>query len=184
MAEQDTTDYTVTRAAPPRVAGRPVKPGDTLALTESAALAEWLAGAIVAKVADAKPGEPPPDGIFETTSALADIWARALGLAGAEAVVIEPATEPAAGGEPAAATDTGTSKQAGSDGGGNATTSSDGAQTDAGSKDDGKDGGKTDGKADGAPADAGADASRRSGKTATSTAATSTAATAAGGTGA
>lgn len=44
----DETDYTVTKLAGPKVAGRTVSPGDKIALTEVQARAELLAGAIVA----------------------------------------------------------------------------------------------------------------------------------------
>lgn len=52
--------YRVTNAAPPRVAGRAVQPGDVLDLTEPAARFELLAGHLVAEPADpAAPVETP-----------------------------------------------------------------------------------------------------------------------------
>ena len=51
----ETAAYVVTENAPPRVAGRPVQPGQVLALTEAEALYEALTGAIVPRPAEAEP---------------------------------------------------------------------------------------------------------------------------------
>lgn len=80
---QETAEYIVTEAAPPRVAGRPAKPGHTLALTELQARSELLAGAIVPKTEDRKDDDPAPSGAFETSDELVQIQARAKGYKGA-----------------------------------------------------------------------------------------------------
>ncbi|UIY44142.1 hypothetical protein [Methylobacterium radiotolerans] len=85
----------MTEAAPPRVAGRPAKPGQTLALTELQARSELLAGAIVPKAADRKDDDPLPSGAFETTDELVQIQARAKGYKGA-IVATAPAEAPIA----------------------------------------------------------------------------------------
>lgn len=67
-----TQRYTVTAKAGPKVAGRRVRIGDILELTENAARAELLAGSIVAAenaapVADeVVSGEAPADTVIET----------------------------------------------------------------------------------------------------------------------
>lgn len=76
--------YTVTKSAGPRVAGRQVKAGDELQLTEEQALAELLAGAIVKGGKDeqagkAKGGKDAVDPLLGSEK-LPDIQARALGL--------------------------------------------------------------------------------------------------------
>lgn len=89
---QDTAEYIVTEAAPPRVAGRAAKPGQILALTELQARSELLAGAIVPKAADRKDDDPAPTGEFATSDELVQIQARAKGYKGA--IVAAPAEKP------------------------------------------------------------------------------------------
>ncbi|MGF3027835.1 hypothetical protein ACQVP2_34210 [Methylobacterium aquaticum] len=84
----DTSEYTVTDQAGPKVAGRVAASGDILTLTEPEARAELLAGAIVPKGADSK-AAPSQAG----TKRLADTQARARGADSAKA---EAAAEPSA----------------------------------------------------------------------------------------
>lgn len=91
---QETAEYIVTKAAPPRVAGRPAKPGQILPLTELQARSELLAGAIVPKADDRKDGDPAPSGEFETSDELVQIRARAKGYKGA--IATAPAEKPSA----------------------------------------------------------------------------------------
>jgi len=69
----DTKDYTVTKRAGPRVAGRPAKPGETVALTRDEAASELLAGAIVPQ------GKDLPKAFTETSKKLERIRANARG---------------------------------------------------------------------------------------------------------
>ena len=71
----DTKEYTVTKRAGPKVAGRPVKKGETIDLTTHQAEAELLAGAIVPKGKDGEEVKDPLAG----TKRLAGIHARAKG---------------------------------------------------------------------------------------------------------
>ena len=85
----DTSEYTVTDQAGPKVAGRVAAAGDTLTLTEPEARAELTAGAIVPKGQKAAPAEPSQ----ASTKRLADTQARARGADSAKA---EAAAEPSA----------------------------------------------------------------------------------------
>lgn len=73
----DPKEYLVTKLAGPKVAGRPVQPGDKVTLTETQARAERLSGAIV--LAD---GKADPDDPLAGSKKLEAIRARARGLSG------------------------------------------------------------------------------------------------------
>lgn len=83
-------DYVVTKYAGAKVAGVPAKAGATVQLTEAAARAELLAGAIVEPSKDDKAKAADP---MEGSDKLKDIRARAVGLdeAPAEPEIDKPA---------------------------------------------------------------------------------------------
>ncbi len=71
----DTKTYVATKLAPPRVAGRRMKPGEELKLTEAEARSELRASHIVKKDGKADPENP----FGKPTAKLAEIQARARG---------------------------------------------------------------------------------------------------------
>ncbi|MGX5775547.1 hypothetical protein [Methylorubrum zatmanii] len=86
----ETNNYTVTDQAGPKVAGRAVSAGDTLALTEPEARAELLSGAIVPEGK-----QPPAEDAVRSPKQLADTQARARGADSAKAEAKGATAEPA-----------------------------------------------------------------------------------------